>query len=383
MTDGITDTYFALLETPSLREMEMTKFALRHRTKAFSPQTYAASAGLTFASDTEAYQHWVSTGRKLGLEWAPGKDTLLKIILKAKDEAYLIDAWVAHHAAIVGEENLILLDCGSEDPEYLRKLAGYGRRMLVLPYRRYFDNIHWPGVNTDFFRMIGQNCKYVTILDADEFLVGREGAMFSSRLVKPILRRYDLPYHCGTWITADGGAKSDSGAFSPECAMDISVPSLFHGTYAGKAVARQDVLFEVNHLGHNFHVAEAVRFATEESVGRLMVVHVKNLPPAVMQHRLLKQLVANGLVTLRRGENPLEQVRAVAQNESVHAQRRAYAKRYLELESEAWPSTAAGRCTAPLIGDREPQCIPELAAALDAVDFPARLKVWRQKLNLD
>ena len=63
-----------------------------------------------------------------------GKDTLLKIILKAKDETYLIDTWIAHHATLVGYENLIIMDCGSQDPTYLEKLKFYASRFhLRLP----------------------------------------------------------------------------------------------------------------------------------------------------------------------------------------------------------------------------------------------------------
>ena len=96
------DTYFALLEKTELRQIGLARYDIEHRTPFFSRNVYATSACIDFGTETEAYAHWLSIGRCEGYEWAPGRDTLLKIVLKAKDEAYLIDAWIAHHAAIVG-----------------------------------------------------------------------------------------------------------------------------------------------------------------------------------------------------------------------------------------------------------------------------------------
>jgi hypothetical protein len=376
------DTYFALLETPAWREVEMTKFQLRHRTPAFSPAVYARSAGLEFSSDTQAYRHWLEIGRQRGLEWAPGKDTLLKIVLKAKDEAYLIDAWVEHHAAIVGYENLIIFDCGSTDPRFLQKLALIARRVLVLPYRyRHYDDVHWVHGNPDFFNVIARNCRYVAVLDADEFLIGREGEFFSGRLVKPILRHYDLPVHCTTWVHARGGPALETADACPRWGFDASVDALRHGTHAGKSIARSDLLSEINYIGHNFGELSAARYATEESFGRLMLLHAKNLPPAVMQERLLLHLVAKRAVTRHPNRNPLAEVAALADRPDLEPLAKFYARTYVELETAAWPVTDPALVWATLLGDVSPQAVPALAAAMAAVDMPARLKEWREELE--
>ncbi|NNM55542.1 glycosyltransferase family 2 protein [Acidocella sp.] len=384
MTEAdLCDTYFALLETHTLREIDLLKYSLRHRTSAFSPGVYAAAAGINFSNETDAYRHWLETGRRQGLEWAPGKDTLLKIILKAKDEAYLIDAWVAHHASIVGFENIVILDCGSVDPVYRQKLAIHARRVLVLPYRQYYDDAHWFHANRDFYDLIARNCRYATVLDADEFLVGRDGAFFSNQLVKPILQRYDLPLHCSTWVYATGGLALENSESSTAWAFDVSVTSLAHGTHAGKAIVRSDVLPDIGYLGHNFGVADAARFATEDSLGRLMLLHVKNLPPAVMQRRFLQHLIAKRLVTPHQGQKPLAEIAALVDKPDVEPLAKLYARTYLELETAPWPRVDDSLVHAALIGDQPPQAIPALSTALDAVDFPARLKLWCRELNLE
>lgn len=380
---NLCDTYFAMLEIPSLREMDIVACQIRHRTASFSPAIYARSAGIDFSSDDDAYQHWLDIGRQLGLEWAPGKDTLLKIILKAKNEAYLIDAWVEHHAAIVGYENLIILDCGSDDPQYLRKLWAIGQRVLVLPFRYYYDHLPWIFANPDFFKLISQNCRYLTILDADEFLVGRSGQFFSGSLVKPVLRRNDLPFHCGTWVEARGGAALEGMKTVPDWAFDVSIGALVLGTHAGKAVARSDLIFEINYLSHNFHVASAAKFATADSLGQLMVLHVKNLPPAAMQERILRHLAAKGLVTHQLRGKPLAQIAALLDMPDIEAHAKLYARDFLDLETAVWPVVDEGLVAADLIGDRPPQLVPALAAALDAADLPAEFEGWRKNLELD
>jgi hypothetical protein len=377
------DTYFSLLETPTLREIELLKYSLRHRTARFSPKVYASAAGIGFSNDTDAYQHWLEVGRRKGLEWAHGKDTLLKIILKVKDESYLIDAWVAHHAAIVGVENIIILDCGSQDPIFLRKLAIHAQHVLVLRYWQYYDDVHWIHANHDFYKLIAQNCRYAMVLDADEFLVGREGEFFSNQLVKPILLRYDLPFHCATWVYARSGLALEGGWSSTEWGFDASVAELANGTHAGKAMARSDTLENIRYLGHNFHVADAGKFATEDSLGRLIVLHVKNLPPSVSQERLLRHLVAKGLIAPHPSKKPLAELAALLEKPNGDPLAKLYARVYLDLETAPWPLVDEGLVRATLIGDHPPQAVPALSTALDAVDFPARLKLWRRELNLE
>ena len=161
-------------------------------------------------------------------------------------------------------DNLIILDCGSQDPAYLKKLSAYTSRILILDYRRYYDHIHSTSSNKDFFSLLGANCRYLTILDADEFLVARMGELFSGQFVKQVLRARNLPMFCGVWITA---AASTCGP-ATACHLDVSPAMLSAGAVAGKAVARHDVVFAIGHLGHNLHVADVLPFVSVKSLWR-------------------------------------------------------------------------------------------------------------------
>jgi len=370
------DTYFALLERPELRQIGLTRYRIEHRTPYFSANVYAANVGITFGSETEAYEHWLAIGRCEGHEWAPGQDTLLKIVLKAKDEHYLIDAWIAHHAAIVGHENLIILDCGSQDPAYLGKLAAYASRILILDYRSYYDYIHSTRSNVGFFALLVANCRYLTILDADEFLFARMDALFSSQFVKPVLRARDLPLFCGVWITATAEASGLSAA----CGMDVSPTMLAAGAVSGKAVARHDVVFDIGHLGHNLHVAQVLPFVETNAFGEILVLHMKNLPPEVMRERLLQHLIAKGVLGATTGLGREALIAALAEARDASVAVKGYAQDYLRLGHASAARTGEHIVPAALRNVTSPQTIPALAAALDGLDWSALLDEHRAKL---
>lgn len=285
------DTYFAMLENPELRRIELSRFQVRHKTSKFDPEHYALASGVVFEKKRKAYKHWVKVGRQAGLEYAPGRDTLLKIVLKAKNERHLIDAWVEHHAAIVGYENLIIADCGSDDPAYIEKLAGYADRILILSYPHFYDMLHATRANLDFYGLLTANCRYLTVLDADEFLFARSGDAFSPSFVKPILRGRKLPLFAGIWVNATAGA-----TVTAPSQLDISPESIVSNAPQGKSIARNDLVIDIGHLGHNLHFGDVVRHMSGEAFGEILVLHVKALPPSLRQERLLAHLVARGFV---------------------------------------------------------------------------------------
>jgi hypothetical protein len=370
------DTYFALLERPELRQLGAMKYQIRHRTPLFSRAIYENSSGIVFGSEAQAYQHWLDRGRRQGHEWAQGKDTLLKIILKAKDESYLIDSWISHHAAIVGYENLIIMDCGSRDPTYLEKLRFYAPKVLILDYRRYYDHLHSTHSNHDFFNLVGMNCKYVTILDADEFLFARRGDLFSSQLVKQVLREQDRKLFCGMWVDAVGGSEPDpdGGHCSSVCTLDISTASLLGGAVAGKSVARSDIIFDLGHLGHNLHVPEAFQFVSEEAFGSIFVLHMKNFSPDRMKKRILKHLVAKGAVAEQDEMDVEEQIRTLLDAVDTAPPIKGYGQSYLECGQATIAPSGEDFILADIVDSRAIQCLTALEHALASLDVPKMIQ---------
>ena len=133
------------------------------------------------------------------------------------------------------------------------------------------------------------NCRYITILDADEFLFARMGELFSAQFVKPVLRARNLPVFCGTWVTATAGC-----SLSTACSINVSPHSLAAGAIAGKALARHDVIFPSVTSDTICVVADVLSFVEAEAFGELLVLHLKNLPDEIMRERLLQHLIARG-----------------------------------------------------------------------------------------
>ncbi|CAH2603061.1 conserved protein of unknown function [Rhodovastum atsumiense] len=371
------DTYFALLEKPELRQIGLTRYGIRHRTPLFSQSIYFSSSGAFFKNQEEAYIHWLTVGRREGYEWAPGRDTLLKIILKAKDEPYLIDAWIAHHAAIVGFDNIIILDCGSQDPTYIAKLKSYSSKIMIFDYRRHYDDIHNPSANADFFRLLAANCRYLTILDADEFLFARVGGLFSSQFVKQVLRNRNLPMFCGIWVTAINGSDGPENI----CSIDTSTKELFGGTIAGKAIARHDIIFSIGHLGHNLHVPQVLPFINGDSFGEIFVLHLRNLPQHVMRERALQHLIGKGVVNTKKGPEQEARIALLAEAGDTPADVKRYAQAYLRMAGEPPAIAEKGTDRAALINSTSGQCLPSLATALAKMNWGAILEERRIKLR--
>lgn len=368
------DTYFAMLERPELRQIGAGRIEIFHQTDEFSPEIYANSAKQSFATRDSAYLHWLTIGRRAGLEWAPGKDTLLKIILKAKDEPELIDIWVAHHAAIVGYHNLVIVDCGSTNPRYLERLKHYSSKLLVFSYRRYYDHLHTPTSNYDFFKLLSENAKFISILDADEFLIAGKAGLYSASFVKTTLQAGRAGFFCGSWLNAsvrDGTSLDSSSAIA--CTISLDIDTLRNGTLAGKSIVRSDLVFEIGHLGHNLHSATTFRYVTEDSFKKIFVIHLKEISPEVTRERAVKHLAAKGvLVNVSRAELS-DHIKKLACDTAYDAAVRGYARQYLGRKPELHVSGISSS-EAALINTLQSQSLNDLERLLERFDIPALIR---------
>lgn len=109
------DTLWWMLDHPEARDVSQIGNRAEYVTTLFDPEIYAASRGRAFGTFEQAYDDWRLVGRRLGLQFGPNRNTILKIILKVKDEPDLIRRWIQHHAKLVGRHNIIVVDCGSSD----------------------------------------------------------------------------------------------------------------------------------------------------------------------------------------------------------------------------------------------------------------------------
>lgn len=378
MSAEIYDTYFFLYDNPGHRRLDLCSFHVQYKTPSFSKDVYEAHRGQVFASVDEAYRDWVDTGRSLGICYAEGKDTLLKIVLKVKDEPELIGKWIEHHAGIAGYHNLVIMNCGSTDPRFLEMLHQYRDRILILDYDQYYDNLSFPHMNPALFSMLARNCKYLTILDADEFLFGYEDGTLSQQHVAKILREGAEDVYAGTWITnATPPLDNPDGsiAFSSPITFSLHEGSIKDGTFAGKSVTRASRLFEAAYVGHNLHVSNVMARMREGSFGKLFVLHLANLSPRLVRLRALKHLHAKEIVPR---DMPLDEVEpylnGLTEEELSKNSAKEYVNRFLGAASikEKPPYFAVELLCSP---DAAPESHPEFSAAIEEFDFKDLLKV--------
>ena len=375
MSADIHDTYFFLLDQPDHRRLDLCAYHIEYRTPSFEQAVYEAARGIAFSSADDAYRDWLAQGRTQGLPYAQGKDTLLKIMLKVKDEPELIVRWIEHHADIVGYHNLVIMNCGSTDPFFLGILHGYRERVLVLDYDQYYDNLSFPGANAALYGMLMRNCKYLTILDADEFLCGQRDGVIAHAYVKDILRAGSEDVHAGTWLT-NTAPPPDTPAggidFSSPIAFSLDDASLREGTFAGKSVVRASLVFDINYVGHNLHLRQTMARMDAGSFGKLLVFHLARLSPKVVRARALKHLHAKGIVPPELAPDQVEGwlAQRLAAG-TVDDAARVYVDRF--MATGAAPEAQAAMTT-HLLGGTGPEAQPDLAAALARIDFAGLLR---------
>jgi hypothetical protein len=99
------------------------------------------------------------------------KLTTLRIILKTKNEPFLLENWLLYHSKLVGWENLIVLDNASDDPAVLGIYEKYKEKPFVLlSYSESANTVHDIKSMQLFYDVVRLTCKYLCFLDTDEFL---------------------------------------------------------------------------------------------------------------------------------------------------------------------------------------------------------------------
>ena len=90
--------------------------------------------------------------------------SLFKIILKTKDEDFLLEPWIQYHIKLVGKENVIIYDNNSVS-EIVKNL--YKKYDVEV---RKIDTIKGFHSNKTMFKEMEDICDFFTIIDTDEYL---------------------------------------------------------------------------------------------------------------------------------------------------------------------------------------------------------------------
>jgi tetratricopeptide (TPR) repeat protein len=376
---AIFDTYSFMLDHPDSQNFETLSRQIEYVSHEFSKECYEQSKGARFSTVEDAYRDWVTTGRRQGLTYFSGKNTLLKIALKVKDEAELIEKWIEYHASIVGYHNLIIVDCGSANEQYLNVLNKYKGKLLVLSFDKYYDSLHATQANPDFYEMLSNNCKYITVLDADEFIFGYLNNTISSQNVLPILSGAEEEVYAGTWFPNITPPKTVGNAinWSQPIKFSLEAHHLKNGTNAGKSVMQSAIALEARHVGHNLHVKEVISYLRPSSFGKIGILHLSEFEPEINKSRSIKHLYAKGVIP---PELPPEEVDAflktILENKSASGIILHYITAYFGTSRP--PAEAGKYFETSMLAHNEPETNNEFSHAINSFDFNALLDSARK-----
>lgn len=99
--------------------------------------------------------------------------TALKLVLKTKNESALLEQWLLYHSALVGWENIVVIDNQSDEPATLAIYEKYKEfPFILLSYSGASVNLlHDIEFNAQLYkRLIAGAAKFVMLLDTDEYI---------------------------------------------------------------------------------------------------------------------------------------------------------------------------------------------------------------------
>jgi glycosyltransferase involved in cell wall biosynthesis len=373
------DTFSYMLDHPAERRLEVFAKHVEYMTNQFEQPVYEESRKQRFRTTEDAYFDWIHFGKAEGLFFAEGKHTLLKVILKVKDEPHIIKTWIEYYARAVGYHNIIIADCGSTDPAFLEILKQYEQRILILRYENYYNHLHWVHANLDLFKTVLINCKYIAVIDADEFLFGMQGNSISQRAVCETLQHSSEDVLAGTWFENVTIPDTNEGRCDLRGPLKFSLDEtgMKFGTFGGKAIVKSSAVLSVNYVGHNFFKGVVERI-TPTSFGRIGILHINKFGPSIVKSRSLMHLKTKGVVPKDIDDRDithfLSDLLSAGRNAPIEA---LYIRRYLG-KNDAFRE-ASKTFTTHIIEGLESEENPLFCEAFSGFDFLALLAEKTQR----
>ena len=199
------------------------------------------------------------------------KESFLKIILKTRDDPVLLERWIKHHASIVSEENIIILDNVSVDSSVIKSYRDHSG-ILSFQFSGYHNYVHDSRYYPEFYAALKASCTYYIFLDTDEFVTWVHGDQFYNGAdVLHCIKEYSNGRcYAGTWLRNLIGYDDRFYAFSKEYLMD--------GLLWGKPLIAAQVDIACPLVIHNEHLISA-NVISANTPPQLFILHLNRLDP--------------------------------------------------------------------------------------------------------
>jgi hypothetical protein len=93
------------------------------------------------------------------------RESVLKIVLKTKNDPIFLEAWIKHHLGIVGSGNSIIFDNKSSDRDVLEVYERYAVEVEVVSFGDFHNDIHYQEKFPDLYGALSKTCTFFTVLD--------------------------------------------------------------------------------------------------------------------------------------------------------------------------------------------------------------------------
>src|ERR1700690_1579011 len=210
----------------------------------------------------------------------------IKILLKTKNEPFFIERWIAHHAKIVGPENVIVFDNMSDDPQVLAVYRKWRGEIPIVRFGlgHFCLNIHHTYLYGDLYRALAKSCDYFLSLDTDEFLVLMNDDRYyhDDRIVSFVEENSTYDLFPATWLpNANWSAELfNCGPQAVDLARNLA---------CGKPLIRSDKI-PTGFSNHTFQLG--VRLFAPPFKANLFLLHLSRLNPRQRMTANMNKLVA-------------------------------------------------------------------------------------------
>ncbi len=113
----------------------------------------------------------------------------LKLVLKTKNDPYFLPRWISHHRQIVGNENLIIADNGSTDPDVISIYERECSDILIVRLDGLHYDLNYPnGRFAQLYAALRASSQFYMFIDTDEFIGYYDGRhiSFDERILEPL-----------------------------------------------------------------------------------------------------------------------------------------------------------------------------------------------------
>ncbi|MCG6205521.1 glycosyltransferase family 2 protein [Rhodopseudomonas sp. HC1] len=216
-----------------------------------------------------------------------GHRSKLKICCKTVNEPELVLGWLEHHGAIVGLENLIIADNGSDDFGALETYSRFADKVTIFQFSGNHNDIHWHPRFGPLFEALKASSDHFAFFDVDERLIWIEGGNWSANSnILEAIREFDSIYPA-TWLINAIGSSDKFNLLDTE-RRPILTNNLKYGKpiLTSKLIGAQAGIHNIQYAGNKYSSACA---------GQLFLLHLTQFPDQRIDANV-KKLANRGLV---------------------------------------------------------------------------------------